>query len=114
MSTDKKNIKELFRGNEPIVHSEPAPAQTTKKKFGSSSKPAAAKTEAKPEAAPEEKKEVKRTFTTTITQLNDLRLSSYQNNKPGGAQTTDVVNAALEMFFKANKQYADAYLEGKK
>lgn len=112
MSTDKEDISGLFRGNEPVVPSETAPAQTTKKKFASSSKPApAAKANEKKE---EGKKEVKRTFTTTITPINDLRLSSYQKSKPGGALTTDVVNAALEMFFKANKQYADAYLEQKK
>lgn len=60
-------------------------------------------TPAKP--APEQTK--KRSFSTSITEENHRRLANYQANKPGGAQTTDVVNHALQRFFDANRQYAD-------
>lgn len=50
----------------------------------------------------------KRSFSTTITEDNHRRLANYQANKPGGAHTTDVVNQALQRFFDANRQYADA------
>lgn len=61
-----------------------------------------------------EKKEEKRHFSSTITKENDLRLVSYQKNKPGGAKTTDILNEALEEYFNRRRQYADAYLEKKK
>jgi hypothetical protein len=51
--------------------------------------------------------EKKHTFTSTITSDNKRRFANYQANKPGGAQTTDVLNQALKRFFDANKQYAD-------
>ena len=47
------------------------------------------------------------TFTSTITSDNKRRLANYQANKPGGAQTTDVLNQALKHLFDTNKQYAD-------
>lgn len=60
----------------------------------------------------EEEPEKKHPFTSTITGENKRRLASYQANKPGrhGSATTDVLNAALKMFFddKKNRQYADA------
>lgn len=59
-------------------------------------------------AAPKkEGTEQKHTFTSTITSGNKRRLANYQANKPGGAQTTDVLNQALKRFFDTNKQYAD-------
>lgn len=59
-------------------------------------------------AAPKkEGAEKKHTFTSTITSDNKRRLANYQANKPGGAQTTDVLNQALKRFFDINKQYAD-------
>lgn len=69
---------------------------------------------AKSSAAKPKKKEEKRSFTSLITKENDLKLASFQKYKPGGAKTTDILNDALEMFFKANEQYALAYLEEKK
>lgn len=58
-------------------------------------------------AKPAHQQEKKRSFSTTITPENHQRLANYQANKPGGAQTTDVVNQALQRFFDANRQYAD-------
>ena len=59
-------------------------------------------------AAPiKEGTEKKYAFTSTITSDNKRRLANYQANKPGGAQTTDVLNQALKRFFDINKQYAD-------
>ncbi|HEX8329022.1 MAG TPA: hypothetical protein VF629_15910 [Hymenobacter sp.] len=59
-------------------------------------------------AAPKkEGPEKKHSFTSTITSDNKRRLANYQANKPGGAQTTDVLNQALKRFFDTNKQYAD-------
>ncbi len=59
-------------------------------------------------AKPADEPEKKRSFSTTITLDNHRRLANYQANKPGGAQTTEVVNHALQRFFDANRQYADA------
>ena len=59
-------------------------------------------------ANPAPEKERKRSFSTTITPENYQRLANYQANKPGGAHTTNVVNQALQRFFDANRQYADA------
>jgi len=60
------------------------------------------------DAMKKEDTEKKHTFTSTITSDNKRRLANYQANKPGGAQTTDVLNQALKRFFDTNKQYADA------
>ncbi len=62
----------------------------------------------KPEPAkPAHEKEKKYPFTSTITAENKQRLARYKASKPGGAQTTDVLNLALQLFFDAHQQYAD-------
>ena len=58
-------------------------------------------------AAEKENPNKKHGFSSTITSENKRRLANYQANKPGGAQTTDVLNQALKHFFDASKQYAD-------
>lgn len=101
--TDTNAVAELLGTNTTgNTNASAPPAQPTKKKFGTT-------TAAKIEEAPEKKLP----FTSTITGENKRRMASYQATKPGGAQTTDIFNQALKMFFDANKQWADVDSEGK-
>lgn len=89
-----------------IGQSEPAVAKPAQKKYGSSK---AAKATDAPKATPAEDEDKKHAFSSTITSENKRRFANYQANKPGrkGTATTDVLNAALTMFFDANSKYAD-------
>ena len=88
--------------------SEPAVPRPAQKKFGNA-KPAKKATEATPGGRYEEEEDKKHAFSSTITSENKRRFANYQANKPGrkGTATTDVLNAALTMFFDANSKYAD-------
>jgi hypothetical protein len=103
MSTDNTNVK---RANSVLLgQSEPAPTVQAQKKFAGSKASSAEKAPKKEE----EDLETKFPFSSTITGENRRRFANYQANKPGrrGTATTDVLNAALTMFFDANKKYAD-------
>lgn len=96
----KKANSALLGTSEPVL---PRPAQ---KKFGGSK---AAKATEATKAPMHEEDEKKHAFSSTITTENKRRFANYQANKPGrrGSATTDVLNAALSMFFDVNKKYAD-------
>lgn len=87
---------------------EKAPAKPEKIKFGSSKAAKSTKSKKGPRVE-EEDDDAKHNFSSRITTANKRRFANYQANKPGrkGTGTTEVLNAALTMFFDANKKYAD-------
>ncbi|MDF7815307.1 hypothetical protein [Hymenobacter sp. YC55] len=96
----KKANSALLGATEPVV------PKAAEKKFGGAK---AAKPTAATKAPVTEEEDKKHAFSSTITTENKRRFANYQANKPGrkGTATTDVLNAALAMFFDANTKYAD-------